>query len=162
MANRMTERPRPVRIFVDISDPWMRRVLRDALGTTTNIRFVSTAAAADVRVVGAPERTDASLRLPTVGEDDVDANSRSGNGNERVPVSAASASSARATSTLSDRERAVLQALSEGLSNAAIGARLGISRSTVKFHMAAVFEKLGVHRRAEAVAAGIRRGDVLL
>ncbi len=67
-----------------------------------------------------------------------------------------------AQTTLTDREREVVQALSEGLSNAAIGARLGISRSTVKFHLNAIFEKLGVHRRAEAVAMGIRRGDVLL
>ncbi|WP_373064178.1 response regulator transcription factor [Gemmatimonas sp.] len=122
----MTERPRAVRVFVDVSDPWKRRVLRDALGAHADVRFVATASAADVRVVETNDRTDAT------------------------------------PSTLSDREREVLQALSEGLSNAAIGVRLGISRSTVKFHLAAVFEKLGVHRRAEAVAAGIRRGDVLL
>jgi len=126
----MTERPRPVRVFVDVSDPWTRRVLRDALGAHTDVRFVATASAADIRVVS------------TVVSND-----------EQAPIT---------PSTLSDREREVLQALSEGLSNAAIGVRLGISRSTVKFHLAAVFEKLGVHRRAEAVAAGIRRGDVLL
>ncbi|QJR37254.1 response regulator transcription factor [Gemmatimonas groenlandica] len=140
----MTERPHPVRIFVDVADPWTRRVLRDALGSHADVRFVSTAAAADVRVVSAPEGTGGNLRLPETSE--IDAGT-SGNG---------------AASALSDRERDVLQALSEGLSNAAIGVRLGISRSTVKFHLAAVFEKLGVHRRAEAVAAGIRRGDVLL
>jgi DNA-binding NarL/FixJ family response regulator len=63
---------------------------------------------------------------------------------------------------LTDRERAVLQLLAEGLGNRDIGEQLGISRSTVKFHIAALYEKLGVHRRAEAVAAGVRRGEVLL
>lgn len=157
----MTERPHPVRIFVDVSDPWTRRVLRDALGANADVRFVSTAAAADVRVVSTPERTAGGLRVSATNEIDVDARARPANGDE-IAGTSAMPSATGALSALSDREREVLQALSEGLSNAAIGVRLGISRSTVKFHLAAVFEKLGVHRRAEAVAAGIRRGDVLL
>jgi DNA-binding CsgD family transcriptional regulator len=156
VANRMTERPHAVRIFVDVSDPWTRRVLRDALGANANVRFVSTAAAADVRVTSAPERSDVAQR--TAAENAIDGNSA----RSAIRDVQATESDNGGSSALSDREREVLQALSEGLSNAAIGVRLGISRSTVKFHLAAVFEKLGVHRRAEAVAAGIRRGDVLL
>ncbi|MDQ3137692.1 MAG: LuxR C-terminal-related transcriptional regulator, partial [Gemmatimonadota bacterium] len=37
-----------------------------------------------------------------------------------------------------------------------------ISRHTVKTHLGALFHKLGVSTRAEAVAAGARAGVILL
>ncbi len=147
----MTERPHPVRVFIDVTDPWARRVLRDALAAHGDIRFVASAAAADVRLVSAPAGAASATRSRNAAA----VPARPADNDGAVPTDAAPA-------VLSEREREVLQALSEGLSNAAIGVRLGISRSTVKFHLAAVFEKLGVHRRAEAVAMGIRHGDVLL
>jgi pimeloyl-ACP methyl ester carboxylesterase len=54
---------------------------------------------------------------------------------------------------LTPRERAVLHAMAEGLSNRAIAARLGCSPSTVKRHAEHIFTKLGVGSRAAAVAA---------
>ncbi len=63
---------------------------------------------------------------------------------------------------LSTREAQILALLAEGLVNKQIAARLGISRHTVKTHMAALFHKLGVSTRAEAVAAGARAGVILL
>ena len=138
----MTERPHAVRVFIDVRDPWARRVMRDALGREVDVRFVSSASAADV-VVG--ERPATAIQ-PLAADTPTGTLTR---------VNAGSP-------TLTDRERDVLQALSEGLSNGAIAERLEISRSTVKFHLAALFGKLGVRRRAEAVAAGVRRGDVLL
>jgi two-component system, NarL family, nitrate/nitrite response regulator NarL len=59
---------------------------------------------------------------------------------------------------LTERERDVLELLSEGLANKAIAARLGISGHTVKFHLSAIFSKLGVSTRTEAVRRGVRRG----
>jgi two-component system, NarL family, nitrate/nitrite response regulator NarL len=63
---------------------------------------------------------------------------------------------------LTDRELEVLRALAEGLGNKHIGARLGISASTVKYHLQAIFSKLGVRTRSEAVSYGLRRGVVPL
>lgn len=63
---------------------------------------------------------------------------------------------------LTDRELEVLRALAEGLGNKHIGARLGISPSTVKYHLQAIFSKLGVRTRSEAVSYGLRRGVVPL
>lgn len=53
---------------------------------------------------------------------------------------------------LTEREREVLKLLAEGLSNRAIGERLGISERTVKAHVANLFDKFGVRTRLELVA----------
>ena len=60
------------------------------------------------------------------------------------------------------REREILAMLAEGLGNKAIAARLGISTHTVKFHVAAILQKLGARSRAEAVTIGVRRGLLLI
>jgi DNA-binding CsgD family transcriptional regulator len=64
--------------------------------------------------------------------------------------------------TLTKRERDILELVADGHGNKQIAARLGISTNTVKTHLEMVFEKLGVSSRAEAVAAGVRRGLLLL
>jgi len=51
---------------------------------------------------------------------------------------------------LSPRQREVLQLLSLGMDNDAIGAQLFISRNTVKFHVRTIYGRLGVHNRVEA------------
>ena len=63
---------------------------------------------------------------------------------------------------LTNREREILGLLADGLGNKQIASRLGISANTVKTHLELLFEKLGVSSRAEAVAAGVRRGLLLL
>lgn len=57
----------------------------------------------------------------------------------------------RATA-LSDRERAVLRALSGPLTLREIAAELHVSHNTVKTQVRSVFRKLGAHDRADAVA----------
>lgn len=63
---------------------------------------------------------------------------------------------------LTPRELEILHALGEGMTNKAVARQLGISAHTVKFHLEAVFAKLGVASRAEAVAKGLRRGLLML
>jgi DNA-binding NarL/FixJ family response regulator len=52
---------------------------------------------------------------------------------------------------ISDREYDVLQALAKGVSNKEIARDLDVSPNTVKTHLARLFEKLEVTRRAQAV-----------
>jgi DNA-binding NarL/FixJ family response regulator len=52
---------------------------------------------------------------------------------------------------LSDRERAVLELMASGATNPEIGETLHISRHTVKEHCSAVYRKLDVRNRTEAV-----------
>ncbi len=63
---------------------------------------------------------------------------------------------------LTPREIEVLQLLSLGLANKEIAARLGISEHTVKFHLSAIYSKLGAANRAEAVRRGLQRGLIPL
>ncbi len=63
---------------------------------------------------------------------------------------------------LTPRELEILRALGDGLTNKGVARRLGISAHTVKFHLEAVFAKLGAASRAEAVAKGLRRGLILM
>ena len=55
-------------------------------------------------------------------------------------------------STLTDREREVLNLLAQGLTNKEIAESLVITTNTVKRHLKAIFEKLNVHTRSAATA----------
>jgi DNA-binding CsgD family transcriptional regulator len=63
---------------------------------------------------------------------------------------------------LSDREREVLYLIAAGMPNATIARRLFLSEKTVRNYITAIFAKLGVRDRAEAVVrareAGLGRG----
>jgi DNA-binding NarL/FixJ family response regulator len=56
---------------------------------------------------------------------------------------------------LSPREREVYELLIQGRTNGEIARTLFISESTAKVHVRHIFEKLGVHTRAEAATANI-------
>jgi len=63
---------------------------------------------------------------------------------------------------LTPREVEILALVAEGLSNKAIASRLGISDQTVKFHVSAIYGKLGASNRTDAVGRGVRRGLIVL
>lgn len=73
------------------------------------------------------------------------------------PAQAGQVPSAAGRGGLSARELAILSAMADGMSNADIGARLFVSADTVKTQAKRLFARLGVHDRAAAVAAGLRR-----
>lgn len=59
-------------------------------------------------------------------------------------------------SLLSPRELDVLRLTSLGLTNSEIATRLSVSVHAVKFHLAAVYRKLGVGNRTEAAGVYLR------
>src|SRR5919112_6252270 len=63
---------------------------------------------------------------------------------------------------LTHREREVLLALSEGLSNKQIAERLHMSVDTERIHMRNILNKLGVHSRLQALLFAARHGLVEL
>ena len=80
---------------------------------------------------------------------------------ERV-VSTSAPGAVAQEGTLTARELEVLRLVARGLSNKEIAADLRITTHTVKYHLAAVLEKLGVRSRTEAVSLGVRKGLVPL
>jgi DNA-binding NarL/FixJ family response regulator len=121
-----------IRVWVAVRDPGRRAALIRAFRTDASVRLVGSEAEADVVCREAEPPT--------------------------VPLSLPVATYERLTA----RELEVLALVAEGLDNRVIGRRLGVSRSTVKHHLQAIFAKLGVHGRMEAVREGMRRGMVPL
>jgi DNA-binding NarL/FixJ family response regulator len=63
---------------------------------------------------------------------------------------------------LTQREREVLQALGDGLSDKEIAHRLSLSPQTVRNHMMNILGKLGAHSRLQALVVAVRHGIVAI
>ena len=61
---------------------------------------------------------------------------------------------------LSERERQVLDLLATGSANKEIAASLSLSESTIKTHVANIFQKLEVNDRTSAVTQALQRGII--
>jgi len=108
------------------------------------------------RRVGALLRADGEVALVGAAEDaDLVVS-------ERVVSTAAPGAVAQGGAALTARELDVLRLVARGLGNKEIAADLRITTHTVKYHLAAVLEKLGVRSRTEAVSLGVRKGLVPL
>jgi DNA-binding NarL/FixJ family response regulator len=59
---------------------------------------------------------------------------------------------------LTDREMAVLKMAATGRNNSAIAEEMHLSVHTVESHLGAIFNKIGVGSRTEAVIHAIKRG----
>ncbi|MEI9896218.1 MAG: response regulator transcription factor [Chthoniobacter sp.] len=65
-----------------------------------------------------------------------------------------------ASARLTDRERAVLQMIAEGMSNKEMASRFSIAPKTVEHHRAQVMQKLGMHDVATLTRYAVRVGLV--
>ncbi len=61
---------------------------------------------------------------------------------------------------LSPREKEVLKALTEGLSNKEIAQQLYIAEKTVKAHFSSIYRKLNVSTRSQAIVGAVKSGLV--
>lgn len=130
--------PAAIRVFVGGSSAAERQALVDRI--SGDARWI---------VVSDPDRADIIVLSP---EEWVRLRGR------EVPASSRPLD--RPVESLTAREREVLVLVADGLHNREIAARLGVSEHTVKFHLGAVFGKLGASTRTEAVQKGIRLGLV--
>ena len=78
------------------------------------------------------------------------------NGPERGPADPRAA----ALAALTPRERDVLAAVADGLSNRAIGERLGITERTARTHVSNLLAKLGLSSRTQAALLAVQRGPI--
>jgi len=121
-----------LRVYLDLSNAVTRRRVAALLRADGEVALVGTAEDADLVV------------------------------SERVVATAAPGAARQAGGALTARELEVLRLVARGLSNKEIAADLRITTHTVKYHLAAVLEKLGVRSRTEAVSLGVRKGLVPL
>jgi DNA-binding CsgD family transcriptional regulator len=61
---------------------------------------------------------------------------------------------------LTPRELEVLQLISSGVTNAEAARRLEITIHAIKFHLAAIYSRLGVSNRTEAAVAYLRSAEL--
>lgn len=64
--------------------------------------------------------------------------------------------------SLTPRELDVLRLVAKGRTNKELASAMFVSEETVKSHMKSLFQKLGVHDRAEAVSVSLKRGIIRL
>lgn len=63
-------------------------------------------------------------------------------------------------SSLTDREREVLNLLAQGSQNSTVADQLFLSVNTVRKHVQSILSKLGAHSKLEAVAVAVREGII--
>lgn len=140
----------PLRVYIDISDLAERlRVQRDA--ATAGWLEVSRPEDADIVVRQAPTLEVDSPSQQRAAVRPRPSRSQSGRDDEEL-------SFGPALEALTARELQVLRLLAEGLGNREIADHLGVSEHTVKFHLSAIFGKLGASTRTEAVRRALRSG----
>ena len=131
----------PIRVFIVGVDAEERADLATLVASGARWVIVGDASRADVVVVS-PEEWSRMARQPASG-----------------PMPRARPLE-QPVEGLTPREHEVLTLLADGLPNREIAARLGVSEHTVKFHLGAIFGKLGASTRTEAVQKGLRSGVI--
>jgi DNA-binding NarL/FixJ family response regulator len=172
-ALRLVSEQQPDVLLLDLEMPTLDgvEVLRSLRAETTHTRvIVFTVFDTDERIIEAVEAGAAGYLLKGAPRADVFAAVRTvAAGQSLLAPVAASAVLRRvrrpAQQTgpqLTAREQEVLQHLARGSSNKRIASALAISERTVKFHLSAIFEKLGATNRTDALTRAAQGGLIKL
>jgi two-component system, NarL family, response regulator DegU len=169
-ALRLAQALQPDVLLLDINMPGHKavRVIRELQAQSTRPRFLILTAYSDVENVVGMLKAGATGYLlkdedPSVIADGVRAVAQG-----KTWLSAAVAASLVGQAAgeeplaengrLSERELAVLRLMAQGYSNTQIAETLTISEGTVKNHVTNLYDRLGVHSRAEAVVWAWQHG----
>ncbi|MFZ3475893.1 response regulator [Streptomyces sp. 2.9] len=139
VARRLLEEPHPPRVLIMTAFHDESRV-REALDLGVSGFLLKDLAVDDLLEAVRAARAGHSVLHPVVTRTLLDS--------LRADTSA-SAEDLDLLATLTDRERSVLRLLALGLTNAAIGERLGVTEATVKNHVAQLFGKLSLTGRVQ-------------
>jgi two-component system NarL family response regulator len=103
------------------------------------------------------------LLKDTTMEELIEAIRRVHGGERHLPAAVASRLADRLVRpSLTPRELDVLRLVAKGRTNKELASAMFVSEETVKTHMKSLFQKLGVHDRAEAVSVSLKRGIIRL
>jgi DNA-binding NarL/FixJ family response regulator len=166
---RLVERRRPQVVLTDLRMPGANGAdcIEQIRSTWPDVRVVVLSACEDRPAIDAALNAGASaFVVKSINATDIAA----------VLRQAASGSVFHATSTpaprgeepesesalpeLTERERAILEAVAAGKTTAVISRELWVSEHTVKFHLTNIYRKLGVANRAGAVRYALQNGLV--
>jgi DNA-binding NarL/FixJ family response regulator len=170
-AIAMTDALRPDVLLLDMRMPDMNgvEVCKHLSGAASDVRIIVLSSFADDEdVFGALSAGAASYIMKDIAPDALVAAVRNvasgqtvldGGVAQRVLEGHASAAEAD-ESTLSPREREVLELMAQGLTNREIAAKLWISGPTVKTHVSHILAKLGQPDRTQAIVHAMSKGLV--
>jgi DNA-binding NarL/FixJ family response regulator len=149
---------RPRFLVVDAHDgesDWLT-LIEEALAIAPGLKVVAMSACEDGDLIAAAFAAGASAYVvKTASEDDIGAALRLAV-TTAVHVATGNLVSANPRrhpdekEALTRREFEILQFVTEGLSNAAIGRKLWVTEQTVKFHLSNLYRKIGVQNRTAA------------
>ena len=165
-ALALAARERPDVVLLDLELPGLDGVgaIPRLLEANPEVRvLVFTAYDTDERVVGAIRAGAGGYLLKGASIEEIARAIRTvrGGGSYLAPRVAtallAEVRTPRRGTALTERERAVLRLVADGLPTKQIARSLAISERTVKFHVTSIFRKLGAENRAQAVALAAER-----
>jgi DNA-binding NarL/FixJ family response regulator len=173
---RMNEQYKPDVVLVDISMPQLNGIdaARQLLKTTPNTKVIFVTMHADADYVAEAFRAGAAgyLLKRSAASELVAAIQEVMKGRYYVtplvtrealsPLFGGGIEPSKLSSTLTPRQREVLQLVAEGRSVKEIAAILKISAKTVEFHKSALMERLDIHTTAELTRYAIGHGLVAM
>ena len=158
----LTQRLKPDLVIMDLMMPELSgaeatRLIR-AARPDVKIMILTSFATSKEMSEAITNGADGTLMKDTAANDLIDAVRRIMAGEKLVPEQLRrQAEEDNSVPELTERHLEILKSVSRGYSNADIAKQLGLSEISIKKQMTAIYERLGVFNRTEAVALALRK-----